>query len=57
MDLNVERAWIQGVTGKGVVVGVVDDGMCAHIANISRFIHLQDFSGLYLYICDLRLVM
>lgn len=25
-DLNVEPAWIQGITGKGVVVAVVDDG-------------------------------
>ena len=26
LDLNVEPAWIQGITGCGVVVGVVDDG-------------------------------
>lgn len=25
-DLNVEPAWIQGLTGKGVTVAVVDDG-------------------------------
>ena len=25
-DLNVVPAWMQGVTGKGVVVAVVDDG-------------------------------
>ena len=25
-DLNVVRAWIQGVTGCNSVVGVVDDG-------------------------------
>ena len=25
-DLNVVPAWIQGLTGKGVVVSVVDDG-------------------------------
>lgn len=25
-DLNVEPAWIQGITGRGVVVAVVDDG-------------------------------
>ena len=25
-DLNVEPAWIQGVTGCNVIVGVVDDG-------------------------------
>jgi furin len=26
LDLNVEGAWMQGYTGEGVVVGVVDDG-------------------------------
>ena len=26
LDLNVEPAWIQGITGGGVVVTVVDDG-------------------------------
>ena len=25
-DLNVEPAWMQGVTGRGVVVSFVDDG-------------------------------
>ena len=25
-DLNVERAWLQGLTGCGIVVAVVDDG-------------------------------
>ena len=27
LDLNVVSAWIQGFTGAGVVVAVVDDGM------------------------------
>ena len=27
MDINVEAAWAQGVTGEGVNVAVVDDGM------------------------------
>ena len=26
LDLKVEPAWIQGVTGGGIVVGFVDDG-------------------------------
>ena len=33
LDLNVVPAWIQGYTGKGVVVSIVDDGRpssCAH---------------------------
>ena len=25
-DLNVEPVWIQGITGDGVTVGIVDDG-------------------------------
>ena len=32
-DLNVEPAWLQGVTGCNVIVGVVDDGKihaCSH---------------------------
>ena len=27
LDLNVLPAWIQGYTGRGVVVSVVDDGI------------------------------
>ena len=27
LDLNVEPAWMQGITGEGVIVGIVDDGM------------------------------
>ena len=27
MDMNVEEAWAQGVTGKGVVVTILDDGV------------------------------
>lgn len=26
LDLNVEPAWMQGITGEGVIVGIVDDG-------------------------------
>ena len=26
LDLNVEPAWLQGITGRGVVVALVDDG-------------------------------
>ena len=31
LDLNVEPAWIQGVTGCNVIVGVVDDGKLAKV--------------------------
>ena len=27
LDLNVEPVWMQGITGDGVVVGIVDDGI------------------------------
>ena len=30
-DINVVPAWMQGFTGKGVVVGVVDDGKLTEI--------------------------
>ena len=26
LDLNVEPVWMQGITGDGVIVGIVDDG-------------------------------
>ena len=26
LDLNVEPVWLQGITGSGVVVSVMDDG-------------------------------
>jgi furin len=27
MDMNVEEAWAEGVSGKGVVVSILDDGV------------------------------
>lgn len=33
-DLNVEPAWIQGLTGKGVTIAVVDDGK--HVNTYTR---------------------
>lgn len=30
-DLNVEPAWMQGFTGNGVVVGVIDDGESSRV--------------------------
>ena len=35
-DLNVEPAWMQGITGKGVVVTVFDDGMINNLHNPLR---------------------
>jgi len=28
LDMNVEQAWAEGVTGKGVAVTILDDGKC-----------------------------
>jgi len=28
LDLNVEAAWAQGVTGKNVTTAIMDDGKC-----------------------------
>ena len=36
-DLNVERAWLQGLTGCNVTVTVVDDGM----ANMHKCMSLR----------------
>lgn len=33
-DLNVEPAWLQGLTGEGVVVAIVDDGIIKCLAVI-----------------------
>ena len=35
MDLNVEKAWLQGITGEGIIVGVVDDGEWVHLVKLS----------------------
>ena len=32
-DLNVEPAWLQEITGAGVVVGFVDDGQKSPLIN------------------------
>ncbi len=32
-DINVVRAWLQGVTGCGIVVAVVDDGNAKELAS------------------------
>lgn len=29
LDLNVQAAWDQGITGKNVTTAIMDDGMCA----------------------------
>ena len=42
LDLNVEGAWIQGTSGRGVVVSVVDDGEMNHSACNRDTISLAD---------------
>ena len=32
LDLNVEPVWMQGISGAGVVVSVVDDGESRELA-------------------------
>ena len=34
--MNVEKAWLQGITGEGVIVGVVDDGEWYYIHKVKR---------------------
>ena len=31
LDLNVEPVWVQGITGNGVVVSIMDDGKYVHV--------------------------
>ena len=44
-DLNVIPVWMQGITGKGVVVSVVDDGksIFMHCLLISNLFMLTNF--------------
>lgn len=35
-DLNVTGVWLEGITGKGVTVGIIDDGKFCMMSNISR---------------------
>ena len=44
LDLNVEPVWMQGITGRGVVVAFVDDGnnsqsSCIIIIVVSNVLH------------------
>ena len=34
LDMNVEQAWAEGVTGKGVAVTILDDGKSFHLVLI-----------------------
>ena len=43
LDLNVEPVWIQGFAGKGVVVGVVDDGTSPFTFPSSIVKHVVEF--------------
>ena len=35
-DLNVVPAWVQGLTGRGIVVAVVDDGILSRLRSYSK---------------------
>ena len=42
LDVNVEPAWIQGLTGCHVIVGVVDDGEhTRHYENIQHLYYTE----------------
>lgn len=47
-DINVVPAWMQGFTGKGVVVGVVDDGkLTEHVySNTASLQYLHTFNAI-----------
>ena len=34
LDLNIEPAWMQGITGDGVIVGLVDNGQLTSVSII-----------------------
>ena len=41
LDLNVERAWMQGITGEGVIVSFVDDGMLSTYMYVATMIIVE----------------
>ena len=55
-DMNVRPVWDQGITGKGVVVSILDDGklfcsniniVCMYTAIYIHFKHCENLSLLY----------
>jgi len=36
MDTNVTGVWQQNITGRGVTVAVIDDGMRAHVGILEK---------------------
>lgn len=58
LDLNVEPVWMQGITGSGVVVGVVDDGKSeSETHNFSVFgkVCYQRHHRSHSYVYDIRM--
>lgn len=52
LDLNVEAAWAQGVTGRNVTTAIMDDGKCCH----SRYFTQSKFFNLIFFYQSPRLV-
>lgn len=36
LDMNVQQAWAEGITGKGVVVSILDDGLEKNHPDLQR---------------------
>ena len=36
VDMNVQQAWTEGITGKGVVVTILDDGLEINHPDLTR---------------------
>ena len=52
--MNVEGAWQEGVTGKGVAVTILDDGKIFFILKMTRLIFLRNWSKRSLYMSRLH---
>ena len=49
LDMNVEKAWEQGVTGRGVVVTILDDGIETDHPDLqSNYVSI--FTSLFLFL-------
>lgn len=49
LDLNVQAAWDQGITGKNVTTAIMDDGKCVAIGNafVLVFVGRKDTSNVF----------
>ena len=46
--MNVQKAWMKGFTGKGVVVSILDDGIETNHPDLARnYVSYSDFHFFY----------